>query len=125
MFHTQFDEIFEKQVEVCRRMLTNKAREYADDSDRMHNFKLAAKLAQTTSAKALAGMMIKHTVSIYNMLEGERPVTDYTEEQWTEKITDHINYLILLKALITEEVHAETVGMEPLFVHNTTIPIAG
>ena len=36
--------------------------------------------------------MVKHTVSIYDMLSSS---SDYSSEMWEEKITDHINYLHL------------------------------
>jgi hypothetical protein len=29
----------------------------------------------------------------------------FSEERWTEKITDTINYLLLLKAIVREEGH--------------------
>lgn len=45
-------------------------------------------------------MMVKHTVSIYDMVErGEQ----FPLEIWGEKITDHLNYLILLKAVLIED----------------------
>jgi hypothetical protein len=57
------------------------------------------KLKGETPEQALAGMMAKHTVSIYDMCcDGlSHPI-----EMWDEKITDHINYLILLKTLVEE-----------------------
>ena len=54
-------------------------------------------------AKALAGMMVKHTVSIYDMINN--PDTTYDMDVWNEKITDHINYLLLLRAVVIEEKH--------------------
>ena len=50
---------------------------------------------------ALAGMMSKHVVSLYDMCYSS--LLQFDLEQWDEKITDCINYLILLKALIKEE----------------------
>jgi len=51
-------------------------------------------------AQAVSGMMVKHTVSIFDMVEG--PNT-FSEQTWDEKITDHIIYLILLKAALLDE----------------------
>lgn len=105
MNNDEFEQIFEDQVRVCRAILVEKAAEYADDNDRLHNFNVAAKLQGTTREEALAGMMCKHTVSIYDMIaEG---ANTFSMEKWDEKITDHINYLILLRALIEEELRAE------------------
>ena len=93
-----FEKCFEEQVERSRRVLCSKAKEYAT-ADRLHNFKVAATLEGCTPAQALAGMLAKHTVSIYDMcMSGE----DYPMALWEEKITDHINYLFLLNAIIRD-----------------------
>jgi len=96
----QFNQIVEEQLKRCTDILIVKAREYATD-DRLHNFKVAAELENCTPRQALAGMMAKHTVSIYDMCNsGEK----YPIELWNEKITDHINYLLLLRAIIEDEI---------------------
>ena len=46
-------------------------------------------------------MISKHVVSIYDMCYSN--LLHFELEQWDEKITDSINYLILLKALVKEE----------------------
>ena len=98
MTATEFERIFEEQVERSRIVLVNKAGEYATE-DRLHNFKVAAALEGKTPEQALAGMMAKHTVSVYDMAESGQP---YPIERWQEKITDHINYLFLLNAIVRE-----------------------
>ena len=80
-------------------VLAGKADEYAADADRLHNFKQAAHLEQTTPIKALGGMMAKHTISIYDMINSG---AKHPREMWDEKIIDHINYLVLLRALVME-----------------------
>lgn len=98
MTATEFERIFEEQVERSRIVLVNKADEYATE-DRLHNFKVAAALEGKTPEQALAGMMAKHTVSVYDMAESGQ---FYPIELWQEKITDHINYLLLLNAIVRE-----------------------
>ena len=100
----RFNAIIEKQQERCMDVLINKAKEYATE-DRLHNFKVAAELQGTTPINALAGMLAKHTVSIYDMCRSDKT---YPKEMWDEKITDHINYLLLLKALTVEEAEGAT-----------------
>ena len=80
--------------------LLAKAKEYATDGDRLHNFKVAADVQGISPTAALAGMMAKHTVSVYDMI-GTGEV--YPLPLWEEKIKDSINYLFLLWALIHEE----------------------
>jgi len=97
---TVFEHIVQDQIERSTSVLLSKAKEYATDTDRLANFKTAAELQGITPSQALAGMMAKHTQSVYSMIaSGEA----YTTAQWDEKITDHINYLLLLRAVLEEE----------------------
>lgn len=94
-----FEKIVGEQFSKCRDIMVVKAKEYATE-DRLHNFKVAAGLQGVSNKQALAGMMAKHTVSVYDMcLSGK----DYPIEQWEEKITDSINYLLLLRAMVKED----------------------
>lgn len=94
-----FEGVINRQIQVCQDVLINKAKEYATE-DRLHNFKNAAGMMGCDPKEALAGMMAKHTISIYDMC---RDGKEHPIELWQEKITDHINYLLLLKALVAEE----------------------
>lgn len=96
----KFNTIFAKQFDRCADVLVAKGVEYAGPEDRLHNFKIAGKLSGVSPRKALAGMMIKHVVSVYDMCKDD---TRYPMVQWDEKITDTINYLILLRAVVEEE----------------------
>ena len=95
----EFAKIRDEQIIRCVDVLTEKADEYATD-DRLHNFRVAAELEGVTVRQALAGMMAKHTISIYDMCKCP---TAHTIPIWSEKITDHINYLLLLRAVVQEE----------------------
>ena len=96
-----FNEIIHEQIESCTSTLCKKADEYATD-DRLHNFKVAAGLQDCLPTTALAGMMAKHTVSVYDMLRGLEEGKSYPLELWDEKIGDSINYLLLLAAAVRE-----------------------
>ena len=95
-----FQIICKEQIDICNHVLFGKAKEYAQDGDRLHNFRSAAGMSGDSMRSALSGMMLKHTISIYDMC---RSRDTYPLELWTEKITDHINYLLLLKAVVVEE----------------------
>lgn len=84
----------------CEDTLIKKAKEYASDKDRLHNFVQAAHLQGITPRQALAGMMAKHTVSVYDMAMSDQ---EYSAEQWDEKIGDHLNYLLILRAMVADE----------------------
>jgi hypothetical protein len=96
----QFDRAFEDQISTCRNILHQKADEYAPAEDRLHNFRLAAGLQGITMREALAGMMAKHTISLYDMCMGD---DEYPVTLWLEKLTDNLNYLFLLRAILEEE----------------------
>lgn len=96
-----FKLIATRQFENCKEVLLFKNVEYAKSDDVLSNLKTAAKLQNVSVEKALAGMMAKHTVSIYDMCYSSY---QYTMETWNEKITDHINYLVLLKAIVSEQI---------------------
>lgn len=97
----QFAAIFDEQVLISRDMLFRKAAEYATDDERLHNFKVASEILGTDPARALGGMMVKHTTSVYDMIQAGDP-NQFTLDLWDEKISDHINYLILLRAVVYE-----------------------
>lgn len=104
-----FEKVIKKQIKTCEDVLIGKAKEYATDDDRLHNFKNAAGMMSCDPKNALAGMMAKHTISVYDMCRSGK---DYPIELWDEKITDHINYLLLLKAIVEEDHWHETLGDE-------------
>ena len=93
--------VFDGQVRLCADTLQKKTKEYTgDDTDRLGAFKAAAALQHTTPERALAGMLAKHIVSLYDMCCDND--TDYGISTWEEKITDSLNYLFLLKAIVKE-----------------------
>lgn len=97
----EVDQIFDEQVRLCAETLKRKTKEYTgDDTDRLGAFKAAASLQRCSPAQALAGMMAKHIVSLYDMCFAE--TTGYDIDVWNEKITDSLNYLFLLKAIVKE-----------------------
>ncbi len=104
-----FEKVIKEQIKTCEDVLIGKAKEYATDDDRLHNFKNAAGMMSCDPKEALAGMMAKHTISVYDMCRSGK---DYPIELWNEKITDHINYLLLLKAIVEEDHWHETLGNE-------------
>jgi hypothetical protein len=100
MNNEQFTSIFKDQVSLCESTLLRKGAEYSTETDRLHNFKVAANIQGETPQQALGGMMAKHIVSIFDLIQGGEEVSMDT---WNEKIGDAMNYLFLLKALVVEE----------------------
>lgn len=98
----KFNESVSNQMDYCKSLLVTKGAEYAPgaETDRLLSFKVAAKLQDETPKEALCGMLAKHIVSVYEMCRGTE---QHSYEKWTEKITDSINYLLILKAMIDDE----------------------
>lgn len=96
-----FEKVLKERINKCLETLNVKANEYAT-SDRLHNFKVAGELQGCTPIKALGGMMCKHTVSVYDLINDFEQGKTIPIEMWNEKIGDSINYLLLLNALINE-----------------------
>lgn len=103
MTQSEINEIFDSTIADCRAVLCGKADEYVGKGDRLSNFKHAAHLQNLSLPAALAGMMSKHTVSVYDMICRYQNGEKFSEEKWMEKVGDHINYLILLQAVLAEE----------------------
>lgn len=96
----KLEKVCSAQWAQCQQLLQAKGKEYAGEtSDRLSAFRTAGALQGVSAKRALAGMFAKHVVSIFDMCAGGV----YPEARWNEKITDSINYLLLLQALVTEE----------------------
>ena len=106
MTQEQFNNVLISQMEMCVVILRSKGEEYTSDPlentklDRLRHFKKAAIMMNITPKAALMGMLSKHLISISDMCMDK---ADYPIEKWDEKITDTINYLFILKAIVEEE----------------------
>jgi len=98
MHSSEFNDLVDKRLQYCCQILKVKAEEYATH-DRLHNFKQAARLQDTTPEQALMGMMAKHIISVVDLtnMNGTPP-----QPMVDEKITDLINYALLLEAVLKE-----------------------
>lgn len=72
-----FKKIVKDCVESINTVLISKSKEYSTDSDKLHNFNEAAKLLGCTNVFALAGMMNKHIVSVYDMIKNMKQINNY------------------------------------------------
>lgn len=101
MYRKDFQDMISKTFNRITELEAEKHVEYVGErSDRLAHFKEIADFRSQTAKQALAGEMIKHTKSIYDMIDTEEflPLM-----KWYEKIDDHIVYLLLLKGLIIDE----------------------
>lgn len=99
----RFNQVVNDQVTHSLSVLAEKGKEYSLSADRLDHFKDAATVQGVTPKQALWGMLTKHIASLNGMC---RNGSD-SEELWLEKITDSINYLLLLRALAEEDFRNE------------------
>lgn len=64
-----FDEIVDERCRKIKVILSSKAEEYATEQDRFHNFEIAARKRGITPERALEGMMLKHDVSVMDLID--------------------------------------------------------
>lgn len=97
-----FAKVVAGQFKTCEDVLVTKSVEYTDTyEDKLAQFKTAGALQHVNPKAALFGMLAKHFCSLSDMCRAE--LTVYPIDAWQEKITDSINYLLLLKGLVIEE----------------------
>jgi hypothetical protein len=106
-----FERIVTDQINRSEILLTGKGHEYAEGADtsqevdRLAHFKKAAALQDETPAQAAFGMLAKHLVSVADMVKSGG---FYPLDKWNEKISDSINYLLILRAIAEEEEEGRT-----------------
>jgi len=97
----QFNDIIEDQFDRCKKVLEKKGHLYSDGNDRLCQFKVTANLQGCSTPRAVGGKMSKHTSLLYDLIN--KSGKGLTHAQWNETLTDNINYLILLRAVLVEE----------------------
>lgn len=88
-----------KQMDRCNDILKKKFEEYGNHEDPFWHFERSAGLLGGTRELALMHLFAKHLTCIVEMAEGP---DSYSGDQWEEKLTDAINYLLILSAMVDE-----------------------
>lgn len=92
-------EEFETVILELKDLLFNKGKEYAGDHDALGNFKSGLDIGITSNQK-LWIFLDKHLCSIKSYIKHGQT---FSNESIEGRINDAINYLFLLRCLITEE----------------------
>lgn len=110
MTSKEFESVFDSTMKRSYDVLIEKAKQYAIkdiSEDRLRQFKVLAELEGKNPKEVLTSLMAKHTLSVFDLA---RTDASTSLAMWEEKITDHINYLVLLEALVREEKEVEEGG---------------
>ena len=104
MTHNNFNKLVDYiMFRRIKKVMCSKSEEYAKGDDKLWNFKRASEIEGIIPEQALRGMDLKHRTSISDMLDDLiNPDREYSRGVWEEKLTDHINYIILLWGLLAE-----------------------
>jgi hypothetical protein len=103
-----FDIVVNHRLDACKRILIEKAKEYAKgDDDRLHNFNKAARITGKTREECLWGFALKHLVSVTDIIDEMSKDPKYipSRDLVIEKFGDLHNYLLLLEACIEDKRH--------------------
>ena len=102
MTEKEFQHVLTTRLTKIKETLSSKAKEYAPEGDKLHNFNVGARLTGQTREKVLWGFALKHYISFLDILDnldnGKLP----TEAMVDEKIGDLINYLVLVEASLKD-----------------------
>ena len=99
----RFSKILDQAINTIQDTLGAKAKEYSFNSDRLSNFKDAARISGQTPLQTLNGFMLKHRVAFEDYIKCDAGNIEVPIHWWYEKIFDQINYLILAWALVQEK----------------------
>lgn len=99
-----FSKIVEARLQHCKNLLIDKGKEYNEEDDRLKSFRMSANEQGCSMERALNGMWSKHRVSIQQEIDRMNADTTYVPSQeWIhEKLSDNINYTLLLEAVIQQ-----------------------
>lgn len=105
-----FNKVIEAAVDRSLSMMARKNDEYSGNTDydpkskvnddRLRGCKSVAEIQGVNIFRAIGGLMAKHTSSVYDLIRNTESGEVADLSIWQEKITDHINYLLLLEAAV-------------------------
>ena len=104
MTREDFDTTLRGRLNLIKSTMNSKAQEYRRNDNPFHNFEEGAILINGNREDVLKGFMLKHEVSINDMLTDWRAGISPNRETVVEKFGDVINYFILLEAMMLDNV---------------------
>ena len=109
---SQFDSLVKDRCLKISKTLVEKGKEYRRNNDPLHNFRVGARVSNTTEEKVLWGFALKHYISFLDILNDIENGNLPKEETVDEKIGDLINYLILCEASIKEKINNSSINIK-------------
>lgn len=102
MTNEQFNKNVDLFIDQIKAVLQVKNNEYNLCNDRLDYFKRYATIDKTTPQIAVKNCMMKHIISLLDMLKETENNKKFTKKMWLEKMIDLTNYLIILYCINEE-----------------------
>lgn len=114
MTNRAFDAILAERLAKTRTVLASKGDQYDAPGDRLRNFKDAAALTGESPAQVCIGFMAKHLVGLFDVVNRQARGDHSRDHLLDERVTDAVNYLVLLEALVADgATELPNLGVEP------------
>ena len=94
----EMDDLITHRLGLIKSTLLVKAKEYARNGDRLHNFNKGSKQYEKPREQVIYDFMQKHLISFDDMMNDLNGGDIKSIFMWEEKIGDIINYMVLLEA---------------------------
>jgi hypothetical protein len=105
MTEKHFDAIVLSTIDTLKELLITKGREYRRNDNPLHNFEAAARKKGITREQALDGFLLKHEVSIDDIVDDMSKGTFPSREAVEEKMNDILVYNLIKKASILDRLN--------------------
>lgn len=108
MNNENFEKAIKRHISIIEGNLLDKAREYASDVDRLHNFTQGARIENQVTERVIWGIALKHLISVKDIIHNIENGIVPTQEFLDEKLGDWATYMALLYASIQDKINNET-----------------
>lgn len=104
MNNESFEIVLNKALGRSKYVLGEKAKEYVRNGDRLHNFNRGAEISGESRERVLKGFMLKHLISVFDIIDDLDKGILPSRELVDEKLGDSINYMLLLEASLNDKI---------------------
>ena len=105
----EFEKAIESHLQTINNNLVVKAKEYAIEGDRLHNFNRGSEIAGECREKVLFGFALKHLVSVLDIIDkiNNDNANIPSQAVWDEKCSDLGTYIALLYASVQDRINTK------------------
>lgn len=105
MKEPRFDQLVKERCEKLVNTISVKGKEYRRNNDVFHNFNRTSQITGETPERALLGFMLKHFVSVLDIIDDLDKGIIPKEEIVDEKLGDLCTYVVILETMLKKRNH--------------------